>query len=131
MKLRAPKGEGSVASHEIGEFSDGLICLTGGEEGPLAHALRNNGVTGGTECVRTLCDLFGHENVYVELQAALLPRGRGAQSGGGRNRPRFAPAAARYSTVCPTPGRKSANCWTFLFAFAITARLRLPAACFR
>src|SRR5271155_5268726 len=38
MKLRAPKGEGSVSAADVAEFSRGLICLTGGEEGALAHA---------------------------------------------------------------------------------------------
>src|SRR5713101_1838200 len=46
----------------------GLICLTGGEEGPLAAALASGGIAQGTECVRQLCDLFGRKNIYVELQ---------------------------------------------------------------
>ena len=68
MKLRARKGEGSVAAEEVSEKAHGLICLTGGDEGPLAHALAQGGVAGGTECVQRLCGLFGRENVYVELQ---------------------------------------------------------------
>ncbi|MGH9445452.1 MAG: PHP domain-containing protein, partial [Terriglobia bacterium] len=35
MKLRSKKGEGAIALEEIPEFAGGLICLTGGEEGPL------------------------------------------------------------------------------------------------
>jgi error-prone DNA polymerase len=68
MKLRARKGEGHVEREEIGGMHHGLICLTGGEEGPLAAALANGGIAKGTECVRQLCELFGRENVYVELQ---------------------------------------------------------------
>jgi error-prone DNA polymerase len=68
MKLRARKGEGSVSALEVAEHADGLICLTGGEEGPLAHALRHNGLESGSECVQKLCEIFGCENVYVELQ---------------------------------------------------------------
>jgi error-prone DNA polymerase len=68
MKLRARKGEGHVEREEIAELREGLICLTGGEEGPLAAALQQGGVAQGTECVRGLCELFGRENVYVELQ---------------------------------------------------------------
>src|SRR5277367_1524764 len=71
MKLRARKGEGSVSSGEIGEKAGGLICLTGGDEGPLAHALAQGGLARGTKCVQQLCDLFGRENVYVELQRHL------------------------------------------------------------
>jgi error-prone DNA polymerase len=68
MKMRARKGEGHVLSEELAEGSSGLICLTGGEEGPLAHALERGGTAAGMECVRQLCELFGRHNVYVELQ---------------------------------------------------------------
>src|SRR6201997_4845096 len=68
MKLRARKGEGHVEHEEIAELRAGMICLTGGEEGPLAAALQQGGVGQGTECVRQLCELFGRDNVYVELQ---------------------------------------------------------------
>src|SRR5580704_2557105 len=68
MKLRARKGEGHVSAEEIAEKAGGLICLTGGEEGPLTHALGQGGIEGATACVRRLCEIFGRENVYVELQ---------------------------------------------------------------
>ncbi len=74
MKLRAKKGEGHVFEEEIAERRAGLICFTGGEEGPLAYALsHHSGKTGdrmerGEECVRRLCEIFGRENIYVELQ---------------------------------------------------------------
>ena len=71
MKMRARKGEGHVLPEELAEGSAGLICLTGGEEGPLAHALARGGAAAGTECVRQLCELFGRHNVYVELQRHL------------------------------------------------------------
>src|SRR5580693_9817854 len=68
MKLRARKGEGHIAAEELTEFKAGLICLTGGEEGPLADALKKGGIARGAECVQRLCELFGRENLYVELQ---------------------------------------------------------------
>src|SRR6266849_6359424 len=52
MKLRARKGEGHVEREEIAELRAGLVCLTGGEEGPLAAALQEGGVAQGMECVR-------------------------------------------------------------------------------
>ena len=57
MKLGARKGEGSVSAQEIAETGGGLICLTGGEEGPLAHALAQDGLAGGMECVIKLSAL--------------------------------------------------------------------------
>jgi error-prone DNA polymerase len=71
MKLRARKGEGHVSDEELAEKAAGLICLTGGREGPLAHALSRGGIESGTVCVRQLCEIFGHTNVYVELQRHL------------------------------------------------------------
>src|SRR5579862_9333371 len=68
MKLRARKGEGSALPEEIAELNNGLICLTGGDEGPLAHALAQGGLDAAIKCAQELCRTFGRENVYVELQ---------------------------------------------------------------
>jgi len=68
MKLHAKKGEGRIATEDLAGRAAGLICLTGGEEGPLAHALRQGGMEQATQCLQQLCRLFGRENVYVELQ---------------------------------------------------------------
>src|SRR5438270_5146367 len=68
MKLHAKKGEGRIAAEDLAGRTGGLICLTGGEEGPLAHALAQGGIAKATQSVRQLCDLFGRENVYIELQ---------------------------------------------------------------
>jgi len=68
MKLRAKKGEGQVTREEVKNHAGGLICLTGGEEGPLAHALASGGMEAAQRCVRELCEIFGRDSVYVELQ---------------------------------------------------------------
>jgi error-prone DNA polymerase len=68
MKLRAKKGEGKALPEEIAEMSAGLICLTGGEEGPLTHALAHGGIERAAQSISELCRIFGRENVYVELQ---------------------------------------------------------------
>jgi error-prone DNA polymerase len=68
MKLRAKKGEGSVFEHELEEHAAGLICLTGGDEGPFASALAHGGFEEGRRCMERLVHIFEHENVYIELQ---------------------------------------------------------------
>jgi error-prone DNA polymerase len=68
MKLRAAKGEGAIEAAELEHLSRGLICLTGGEEGPLAHALRSGGKEAARTALEQLCAIFGRENIYVELQ---------------------------------------------------------------
>jgi error-prone DNA polymerase len=88
MKLRAPKypaalprrakaafddelvlGSQAIASLEdLTEYATGLICLTGGDEGPLAYALANGGLEAGRSTLAQLIAIYGRENVYVELQ---------------------------------------------------------------
>ena len=68
MKLRAKKGEGHVSPQEVAASSHGLICLTGGDEGPLTHALAQSGIEAASASVEQLCELFGRGNVYIELQ---------------------------------------------------------------
>src|ERR1700733_6406881 len=68
MKLRAKKGEGAVCTAELEEHAHGLICLTGGAEGPLAAALQQGGLDEARRQVDQLIGIFGPGNVYVELQ---------------------------------------------------------------
>jgi error-prone DNA polymerase len=68
MKLRAKKGEGAVRAEELTEHSQGLICLTGGADGPLASALKHGGMDAARQQVEQLIALFGSGNVYLELQ---------------------------------------------------------------
>ena len=68
MKLRAKKGEGAVTPEELQEHAEGLICLTGGDEGPLATSLKQGGPDETRKTVDQLIGIFGLKNVYVELQ---------------------------------------------------------------
>jgi error-prone DNA polymerase len=68
MKLRSKKGEGAVCKEELQEHGAGLICLTGGDDGPLATALAEGGMEEARRLVEHLIRIFGHDNVYVELQ---------------------------------------------------------------
>src|SRR5579863_1921704 len=66
MKLRAKKGEGAVCQQELEEHAEGLICLTGGAEGPLAAALQQGGIDEARRQVDRLIAIFGPGNVYIE-----------------------------------------------------------------
>jgi len=69
MKLRAGQKEGACAEdQDFMEHAEGLICLTGGEEGPLAQALAQGGPHAALHSVQRLAEIFGRNNVYVELQ---------------------------------------------------------------
>ncbi len=68
MKLRAQKGEGAVRGDELEEHATGLICLTGGDDGPLAAALARGGMEEARRAVEFLAGIFGQDSIYVELQ---------------------------------------------------------------
>ena len=69
FKMReSRKCEGAAICADLAEFQDGLLCLTGGDEGPLAAALHRGGEAAGRQCVEQLVAIFGRGNVYVELQ---------------------------------------------------------------
>jgi error-prone DNA polymerase len=62
------KGEGAATLEDVQQYASGLVCLTGGDEGPLTAALMNGGEVAGQEAVEQLVHTFGRERVYVELQ---------------------------------------------------------------
>src|SRR5437588_4083589 len=85
MKLRVPKhakpGECAVTFDELAKYADGLVCLTGADDGPLFTNCLGASVAsskGGQrpplnfgeaqQTAERLVDIFGRENVYAELQ---------------------------------------------------------------
>ena len=69
FKMReGAKQEGSAKLTDFEEYTSGIVCLTGGDEGPLAAALTRGGEEAGRKVVERLVRLFGSKNVYVELQ---------------------------------------------------------------
>lgn len=62
------KGEGIAPYRMIEERAEGLVCLTGGDEGPLAAALARGGLSEGRKVLTSLVRTFGQGSVYVELQ---------------------------------------------------------------
>jgi error-prone DNA polymerase len=75
MKLRVPKhakpGECAVTPDELVEHAEGLICLTGGSNGPLAKDFHRRDAESAETTQRNaewLIDVFGKGNVYAELQ---------------------------------------------------------------
>ncbi len=50
------------------EYAEGLICLSGCASGRLSRALQNGQTTAAEAEVERLADIFGRENVYLEMQ---------------------------------------------------------------
>ncbi|MEY4940327.1 MAG: hypothetical protein RIQ93_2062, partial [Verrucomicrobiota bacterium] len=53
---------------ELARFSEGLIALTGDEEGPVRQAWRTRGPNAASAGLRKLAGIFGPHRLYVELQ---------------------------------------------------------------
>src|ERR1041384_5588004 len=72
MKLRVPKhtkpGECAVTFDELAEYAQGLVCLTGDNDGPLTSALNHRGHREAEQIAERLIAIFRRENVYAELQ---------------------------------------------------------------
>ena len=68
MKLRSSKGQGEVTWEDLEEFSDGLICLTGGEPGALQSVLELRGLSQAQRFLDRLRFVFGARDVFVEVQ---------------------------------------------------------------
>ncbi len=62
------KGDGVAPLRKVREHAAGLVCLTGGDEGPPASALARGGMDEPLRTRACLLDVFGPKNVYVELQ---------------------------------------------------------------
>lgn len=67
-KLRAPKGEGAVAWSELEEFAEGLVCLSGDEEGPVRRALDSGDREGAEAALERLSRIYGRDRTWVEIQ---------------------------------------------------------------
>ena len=62
-----PKGAAIATWEEVARESEGLCCITGGDEGPLAHALREGGLDAARAELARLAALFPGR-LWVELQ---------------------------------------------------------------
>ena len=62
------QSQAAASVADLAEYATGLICLTGGDEGPLAHVLERGGMEAGRKLLEQLIAIYGHGNVYVELQ---------------------------------------------------------------
>jgi error-prone DNA polymerase len=66
--LRAEKGEGRVAWRELAEASEGLLALTGDEDGPVRRAWLERGPAAAQEAGARLAGIFGPDRLYAEIQ---------------------------------------------------------------
>ncbi|HWD39426.1 MAG TPA: DNA polymerase III subunit alpha [Fimbriimonas sp.] len=53
--------------------TDGLLCLTGGDEGPINRALMSRDTVHASRMIDRLIGLYGRDNVFVEIERTDLP----------------------------------------------------------
>ncbi len=76
--LRSPKGEGRIRWSELPAFAEGMVALTGDEEGPLIEAIRHSWQPAKTrrttppQVLEKLIQAFGKNRVWVEIQRHFL-----------------------------------------------------------
>jgi error-prone DNA polymerase len=70
-KARRADMEIAASMEELAEHAAGLVCLTGGEDGPVALALEAGGAPAARDRLDRLVGIFGRGNVYAELQRHL------------------------------------------------------------
>src|SRR5260370_2981949 len=69
FKMReTTKQEGAANFGDLRQYAPGLVCLTGGDEGPLASALMRGGEEAGRATVEHLIHTVGTRTVDVEQQ---------------------------------------------------------------
>jgi error-prone DNA polymerase len=71
--LRSEKGEGRVGWAELAAASEGLIALTGDEEGPVRRAWLERGPAAAAEAGARLAGIFGPGRLYAEVQRHRVP----------------------------------------------------------
>ncbi|GAA5497605.1 DNA polymerase III subunit alpha [Rubritalea halochordaticola] len=60
-------GEPRVDREQLSKFSEGLICLSGDDNGPIHEWLEKGDMEKAREQVAELVDIFGKEDFYIEL----------------------------------------------------------------
>ena len=68
-----PKGDARASWHDVAAHAEGLVCLTGGDEGVLAHTLNREGFEAARRLLERLAALY-RGRLYVELQRHHLRR---------------------------------------------------------
>jgi error-prone DNA polymerase len=70
-KLRGTKTDAPVRWDELAEFAEGLVALTGDEDGPVRRCLDRDDPAAAQQCASRLRAIFGEGNVFIELQRHL------------------------------------------------------------
>jgi error-prone DNA polymerase len=71
--LEEPRQYPLCSWERLERFHDDLICLTGGDTGPLNRLLIRRDLATADDLLRRLIGLFGRRNVFIEIEISYLP----------------------------------------------------------
>ncbi len=57
----------------LAQFPNDLLCLTGGDAGPINRLLTRSDTEGAQRYLQRLIDLYGRENVFIQIERCYLP----------------------------------------------------------
>lgn len=66
--LRSPKGQSRISLDELAEAADGLMVLTGDEEGPVRRAWRTQSPSAAANAFQRLRSVVGDHRLWIEIQ---------------------------------------------------------------
>jgi error-prone DNA polymerase len=108
VKARAPKGQARATLDDLADSVEGLLCLTGGMDGPLTPDLLAGRPGAARATLARLVRSFGRDRVYVELQrhgtreSEVVTR-RAATLAGAVGVPVVATTGVRHATAAERP----------------------------
>lgn len=71
--LSSSKGNPSIAVKTLSQYTDGLFCLSGCRNGEIASLILEGKRHQACEKAKTLLDIFGRKNFWIELQRNFYP----------------------------------------------------------
>jgi len=74
--LGEPRGFPLATWERLAEHADGLLCLTGGDLGPLDRLIVRKDLDGALRLVERLVSLYGRGGVFLEVERGFLPWSR-------------------------------------------------------
>lgn len=71
--LKEPRGYPLATWERLRKHTEGLLMLTGGDPGPINRELVRRDVDSARRLLKRFVDLYGRENVFVQIERAFLP----------------------------------------------------------
>lgn len=79
--LNEPRSFPLATWDRLAAHAEGLLCLTGGDLGPVDFFLTKNDFEAAAKVVERLCKLYGKQNIFLEVERSFLPWQKRVEAG--------------------------------------------------